>query len=168
MLIFVSVAGAQKQATQTVSIQDFRFSPAKITVKPGTKITWVNRGDALHTVTGDDNNFTGGNGGKGGDGGNATATGANGGNATATGANGGGGGNVTITGANGRDGGTATGANGRDGRDGRHGANDRAFDSGTLRPGERFSVTFKKPGKLTYHCEIHPKMKGSVIVKRRR
>ena len=49
MLIFVSVAGAQKQptneaesqkqATRTVLIQDFRFSPAKFAVKKGTKVT---------------------------------------------------------------------------------------------------------------------------------
>jgi plastocyanin len=108
MLIFVSVAGAhkqptnaaqaQKQATKKVSIQDFRFSPAKIAVKKGTKVTWVNRGNAAHTVT----------------------------------------------------------------------ANNGAFDSGTLQPGESFSRTFRKAGKFNYHCEIHPEMKGSVTVKRRR
>jgi len=98
MLIVGSVAGAQRQATKTVSIQDYRFLPAKITVKPGTKVAWVNRGDAPHTAT----------------------------------------------------------------------ANNGAFNSGTLQPGERFSRTFRKAGKFAYHCEIHPQMKGSVTVMRQR
>jgi plastocyanin len=93
-----ATAGAQKQATRTVLIQNFRFSPAHITVKPGKKVAWVNKGGATHTAT----------------------------------------------------------------------ANNGAFDSGTLQPGESFSRTFRKSGKFNYHCEIHPKMTGSVTVKRRR
>ena len=46
-------------------------------------------------------------------------------------------------------------------------ANNGAFDSGTLQPGQRFSHTFKTAGKkYAYHCEIHPSMRGSVTVKR--
>jgi hypothetical protein len=43
-----------------VSIQDFFFSPAQITVQPGTTVTWVNRGKAPHTVTADDGSFDSG------------------------------------------------------------------------------------------------------------
>ncbi len=108
MLIFVSVAGAHKQATnaveaqkqakKTVLIKDFRFSPAKIAVEKGTKVTWVNRDEASHTVT----------------------------------------------------------------------ANNGAFSSRVLDKGETFSKTFRHRGVFRYHCEIHPDMRGSVVVKRRR
>jgi len=97
MLIFGSVAGAQKQATRTVVIQDFSFKPAHITIKRGTKVIWINRDSTAHTAT----------------------------------------------------------AN-----------NGRSFDSGRLGPGQRFSHTFKRAGKKSYHCEIHPDMRGSVVVKR--
>jgi plastocyanin len=70
MLIFVSVAGAHKQATneaeaqkqarKTVLIKDFRFSPAKIAVKKGTKVTWVNKDRAPHTVTANNGAFDSG------------------------------------------------------------------------------------------------------------
>jgi len=96
MLIFGSVAGAQKQATRTVVIQDFSFKPAHITIKRGTRVTWINKDSTTHTAT----------------------------------------------------------------------ANNGAFDSGHLRPGQRFSHTFKSAGKKSYHCEIHTDMRGSVTVKR--
>src|SRR5829696_2336470 len=51
MLIFASVAGAQKQATRTVMIQNFSFKPAHITIKRGTKVTWINKDSTTHTVT---------------------------------------------------------------------------------------------------------------------
>jgi plastocyanin len=44
--------------------------------------------------------------------------------------------------------------------------NGRSFDSGRLGTGQRFSHTFKRAGKKSYHCEIHPDMRGSVVVKR--
>jgi plastocyanin len=96
VLIFASVAGAQKQATRTVVIQNFSFNPAQITVKRGTKVTWINKDSTKHTAT----------------------------------------------------------------------ANNGAFDSGVLRPGQSYSHTFKTTGKKGYHCEIHPSMMGSVTVKR--
>jgi plastocyanin len=43
-------------------------------------------------------------------------------------------------------------------------ADDGSFDSGTLNPGDSYSVMFDGSGTLAYHCEIHPDMKGSVIV----
>ena len=62
MLTFASVAGAQKasvvgtqkqqkQATRTVLIQNFSFKPAHITIKRGTKVTWINKDTAPHTAT---------------------------------------------------------------------------------------------------------------------
>src|SRR5215210_8604443 len=40
-----------------------------------------------------------------------------------------------------------------------------AFDSGTLQPGQSFSVTFTQPGTTyAYYCVIHPSMTGTVTV----
>ena|SRR5687768_12692549 len=103
---FVSASGAHKHPTakaqnkpptRTVVIQNFRFKPANITVKRGTKVRWINKDSTAHTAT----------------------------------------------------------AN-----------NGRSFDSGLLRKGQRYTHTFKSAGKKKYHCEIHPLMKGSVVVKR--
>ena len=44
--------------------------------------------------------------------------------------------------------------------------NGRSFDSGRLGKGQRYTHTFKSVGKKPYHCEIHPHMRGSVLVKR--
>jgi plastocyanin len=106
-LFAVSVAGAhkhptaaakaQKHPTRTLSIQDFSFKPANITIKRGTKVRWINKDSTAHTVT----------------------------------------------------------AN-----------NGRSFDSGRLRPGQRYTHTFKSAGKKPYHCEIHTDMKGTITVKR--
>ncbi|HEY3692212.1 MAG TPA: cupredoxin family copper-binding protein [Pseudonocardiaceae bacterium] len=38
-------------ATNAVAIQNFAFSPAIVTVKAGTTITWTNRDQDSHTVT---------------------------------------------------------------------------------------------------------------------
>jgi plastocyanin len=43
-------------------------------------------------------------------------------------------------------------------------ANDGAFDSGTLQPGQSYSFTFDKPGTYAYHCNIHPYMTATVTV----
>ena len=43
-------------------------------------------------------------------------------------------------------------------------ADDGQFDSGVLNPGESFTVGFEGSGTLTYHCQIHPEMVGSVTV----
>ena len=43
-------------------------------------------------------------------------------------------------------------------------ADDGQFDSGALDPGDIFVVTVEGSGKLTYHCELHPEMKGGVTV----
>jgi plastocyanin len=39
------------EATSSITIQNFAFSPADITVKKGTKVTWTNKDGAPHTVT---------------------------------------------------------------------------------------------------------------------
>ena len=104
-LLGVSVAGAhkhptakaQKHPTRTVLIQGFRFKPAHITIKRGTKVRWINKDSTAHTAT----------------------------------------------------------AN-----------NGRSFDSGRLGKGQRYTHTFKSTGKKPYHCEIHPDMRASVVVKR--
>ena len=71
MLIFGSVAGAQKasvagaqkqqkQATRTVVIQGFSFKPAHITVKRGTRVTWINKDMTKHTATASNGAFDSG------------------------------------------------------------------------------------------------------------
>ncbi|MCA1683459.1 MAG: cupredoxin domain-containing protein [Actinobacteria bacterium] len=40
-----------------------------------------------------------------------------------------------------------------------------AFDSGTINHGQSKTVTFKKAGTFAYHCDFHPFMHGSVVVK---
>jgi plastocyanin len=50
-----SNSNADVVATNIVAIQNFAFSPATITVKVGTKVTWTNKDSAAHTVTGDSN-----------------------------------------------------------------------------------------------------------------
>ncbi len=41
-----------------------------------------------------------------------------------------------------------------------------AFASAHLHPGERFSVSGLSPGTYSYHCEIHPFMRGRIQVER--
>jgi plastocyanin len=44
-------AKAQKHPTKTVLIQGFKFKPANITIKRGTKVIWINKDSAPHTAT---------------------------------------------------------------------------------------------------------------------
>ena len=48
-------------APGTVSIVNMTFTPASITVTPGTTVTWKNNDNMTHTVTADDNSFDSGN-----------------------------------------------------------------------------------------------------------
>ena len=42
---------------------------------------------------------------------------------------------------------------------------DKAFDSGDLNAGTRFSFTFTQPGEFAYVCSYHPRqMTGKIIV----
>jgi amicyanin len=42
---------------------------------------------------------------------------------------------------------------------------DASIKSKTLDTDDKFSFTFTKPGTYAYFCSIHPKMKGTVVVK---
>ena len=44
----------QKQPTRTVSIQNFSFKPANITIKRGTRVIWINKDGTQHTATAND------------------------------------------------------------------------------------------------------------------
>lgn len=44
-------------------------------------------------------------------------------------------------------------------------ANDSTFDSQGLDAGATWTHRFTKPGRYTYFCELHPYMKGVVIVR---
>jgi plastocyanin len=46
-----TAAMAQKHPTRTVSIQNFSFKPAQITIKRGTKVRWINKDSTTHTAT---------------------------------------------------------------------------------------------------------------------
>lgn len=89
-----STPSDQTKPTKTVSIKDLAFSPATLTVKKGTKVTWVNDDSPSHTVT----------------------------------------------------------------------ANDKSFDSGTLKKDGNFSFTFDNVGSFPYSCTIHPSMKATIVV----
>jgi plastocyanin len=39
-----------------------------------------------------------------------------------------------------------------------------AFSSDSLSTGASYKFTFTQPGTYTYHCSIHPSMKGTIIV----
>ena len=41
----------------TVTVKNFAFSPSKLTVKTGTKVTWKFEDTAKHNVTSDNNKF---------------------------------------------------------------------------------------------------------------
>jgi len=43
-------------------------------------------------------------------------------------------------------------------------ADDSSFDTGVLPQGQSKSLRFAKAGTYTYHCSVHPSMKGTVIV----
>jgi plastocyanin len=46
----VSVSAQQAAATPDVTIDNFSFGPATLTVAAGTKVIWTNRDDIPHTV----------------------------------------------------------------------------------------------------------------------
>ena len=43
-------------------------------------------------------------------------------------------------------------------------ADDLSFLSGNLTPGRSFEHTFGTPGTYSYHCSIHPTMRGTITV----
>jgi len=44
-------------------------------------------------------------------------------------------------------------------------ADDNSFDSGNIAPGTKYSRLFSAAGTYTYHCTIHPMMKGTIVAK---
>jgi len=101
VMISVAVFACSKNYNGTmntpnaVSIRNFTFSVATLSVSAGTQVTWTNNDATAHTVTADDG----------------------------------------------------------------------GFDSGNIAPGGSFSHTFTNMGTVKYHCQIHPMMKASVVVK---
>lgn len=63
MLLLVVGVGrvAAQGATANVSMTDFKYDPATLTVAAGTTVTWKNNGAAPHTVTASDGNWDSGN-----------------------------------------------------------------------------------------------------------
>ncbi len=45
-----------------------------------------------------------------------------------------------------------------------HTATSGAFDTGRIKPGHAASVRFGQKGTFSYHCKIHPFMRGKVVV----
>jgi plastocyanin len=48
---------AENPSGQQVTIDNFSFTPATLTVPVGTEVTWVNHDDIPHTVASDDKSF---------------------------------------------------------------------------------------------------------------
>jgi plastocyanin len=55
---FVLPAWAQTKPASGISIDNFTFGPAKLTVKAGTTVTWTNKDDIPHGIASADNAFT--------------------------------------------------------------------------------------------------------------
>jgi plastocyanin len=51
-----------------------------------------------------------------------------------------------------------------DARDHTVDADNKAFASGVLKKGDKYSQQFNKAGKFGYGCKLHPRMKGTVTV----
>lgn len=91
-----AAGSSAKRPGSRVTIKDFAYVPARITIKAGTKITWTNTDTANHTVSADS-------------------------------------------------------------------ASMPAISN--LDKGQSAGATFSKPGTYAYHCDYHPSMHGTVIVK---
>src|ERR1044072_2100161 len=59
VVVYGREAATQPAATDAneIVIQNFAFEPATLTVKAGTKVTWVNRDEEPHTATATDKRF---------------------------------------------------------------------------------------------------------------
>lgn len=64
--LLAMACGSSKKSTTiprtvSVTIKDFEFTPATVTIKVGDTVTWTNNGPSTHTVTADDGSFASGN-----------------------------------------------------------------------------------------------------------
>ena len=62
LLALVAIPTLEQEAaadspTAEVKIDNFSYSPATLTVKAGTEVTWTNHDDMPHTVTSEDKSF---------------------------------------------------------------------------------------------------------------
>lgn len=92
-------AGAGAPATNTgnkVVIKNFKYMPAKLEVKAGTKVTWMNTDSTEHTARSDSGD---------------------------------------------------------------------AIKTGAITKGQSKSATLSKPGTYAYHCDFHPFMHGTIVVR---
>jgi plastocyanin len=81
----------------SIAIKNFAFSPATLTIKTGTTVTWMNQDGAPHKIASDPGSVV-------------------------------------------------------------------AFTSESLANGATYQFTFNQTGTCSYHCTIHPSMKGTIIV----
>jgi plastocyanin len=44
-------------------------------------------------------------------------------------------------------------------------ADDGSFDTGDISPGSTSTIDLSKPGRIAYHCSIHPFMHGTIVVR---
>ena len=55
-----TAAGTAAAQGTSVTIKDFQFTPAAVTIKVGGAVTWTNDGPSTHDVTADDGSITSG------------------------------------------------------------------------------------------------------------
>lgn len=60
LLVGCSGAKASAGGTQAITVAATGFSPADVTVKVGTTVTWTNHDTTVHTVTSDNGDFDSG------------------------------------------------------------------------------------------------------------
>lgn len=60
MSVHAGSAACSRPAVVTVTINNFAFSPATITIKHGTTVLWKNLQSVPHTVTADNGSFSSG------------------------------------------------------------------------------------------------------------
>jgi len=91
-----NASNSPQQNQKTISILNYVFDPATVTIKTGTTVTWVNNDPISHKI-------------------------------------------VSVT-------------------------NPPVFSSDNISQGGSYSFTFTTAGTFGYFCQIHPMMKGSIVV----
>ena len=57
MVAVATVAAEETKAPNTITIDNFTFTPKELTVAVGTTVTWANHDDIPHNVVSDDKSF---------------------------------------------------------------------------------------------------------------